>query len=305
MATASTTRRGDSGTNRRSPVARSSRIHGAGGTLVVQCAAARAAIGSSPGATSAAGSSDPAGTGSSIVRQTTTVEPPDRPDEPRQRWRLVVRRDAGAPELNQRDLAAAWIDGLQAAALPVAHADPARTRPRISFGAPLPISMPAEAELVDVVLTESLPAWQVRAAIQANLPAGWALVDLHDVWLAGPALAGQVAAADYRIDLGGTGAAEVGSIRDACAALLAAGTLPRERRKGETIISYDLRPLLVDVTVSSAGPPPVVIARTRFHPVLGTGRPEEVISALADAVGAPIEAASIVRERVVLADELD
>ena len=46
-------------------------------------------------------------------------------------------------------------------------------------------------------------------------------------------------------------------------------------------------------------------ARTRFHPVLGTGRPEEVVAALGDAVGAPLVVTSIVRERLILAEEQD
>ena len=51
---------------------------------------------------------------------------------------------------------------------------------------------------------------------------------------------------------------------------------PREREKGNTTVRYDLRPLLVDVGMAATGPPPVLRIRTRFDPVLGTGRPEEV-----------------------------
>ena len=46
-------------------------------------------------------------------------------------------------------------------------------------------------------------------------------------------------------------------------------------------------------------------ARTRFDPVLGTGRPEEVVAALGDAVSSPLVVVSLVRERVILGDELD
>ena len=38
-------------------------------------------------------------------------------------------------------------------------------------------------------------------------------------------------------------------------------------------------PLLIDVTIVD-GPPVTVLTRTRFHPELGTGRPEEVVAAL-------------------------
>ena len=68
-------------------------------------------------------------------------------------------------------------------------------------------------------------------------------------------------------------------------------------------MAYDLRPLLIDVSVEPS-PPPIVRTRTRFHPELGTGRPEEVLGALADRFGAPLAARSIVREGLVLAADL-
>ena len=95
-------------------------------------------------------------------------------------------------------------------------------------------------------------------------------------------------------------AAAVGA---ACAQLLAAATIPRDRPKGGATVRYDLRPLLADIVVVESGPPVVVRARTRFHPELGTGWPDEVVAALAEVAGEPLEAASIVRERLVLADE--
>jgi hypothetical protein len=44
--------------------------------------------------------------------------------------------------------------------------------------------------------------------------------------------------------------------------------------------------------------------RTRFHPELGTGRPEEVVAALGDRVGEVLQASSIVRDRLVLVEDL-
>jgi hypothetical protein len=71
------------------------------------------------------------------------------------------------------------------------------------------------------------------------------------------------------------------------------------------MVRYDLRPLLVDVGVAAAGPPVVLRARTRFRPELGSGRPEEVVAALATSVGVALEIASIERERLVVADDLE
>jgi radical SAM-linked protein len=235
-------------------------------------------------------------------------DPPVQPDlppapiaEPRQRWRLVVARSVDTPQAGQREVADRWTDALEAAGLPLVGADGSRSRPRMSFGAPLPLGMVAERELIDVVLVERWPTWRVRDALVPHLPEGWRLVDLYDVWLAGPPLAGQVAAADYRIEL--EGPLDVEALRRAATAVLDADRLPRDRQKGGRTVAYDLRPLLIDLSVEP-GPPPIVRTRTRFHPELGTGRPEEVLAALADRVGAPLAARSIIRERLVLAADL-
>ena len=229
---------------------------------------------------------------------------PGIPREPRQRWRLVLARPASAPGQTQRELSDAWESAIRGSGLPLAWSEGATPRPRISIGAPLPVGMAADGELLDIVLTERLPIHQVRDALSQVIPEGWRLVDLHDVWLAGPALAGRVAAADYRITLVDGVAAAV-DIDRACAALLAADHLPRERAKGGGTVTYDLRPLVIDVSVAAPGPPLVIATRTRFHPELGTGRPEEVIGAIADLVGAPLAIEAIVRERLILAEDLE
>ncbi len=228
-------------------------------------------------------------------------ERPANTPEPRQRWRLVVARSAAAPEQPQREVTDGWVAALADAGLPVAWTESARSRPRIAFGAPLPIGMAADAELIDVVLTERWPAWRLREALTEHVPAGWRLVDVQDVWLAGPPLAGRVAAADYRVVLAGS--VPVERLRSAAAELLAAPNLPRSRARGDESVEYDLRPLLIDVTIED-GPPITVVTRTQFHPELGTGRPEEVVAALSDLIGQSLEASSIVRDRQVLVEDL-
>jgi hypothetical protein len=83
-----------------------------------------------------------------------------------------------------------------------------------------------------------------------------------------------------------------------------AHALPRERAKGGGVVVYDLRPLLLDLCVATAGPPVVLRARTRIHASLGSGRPEEVVAALGQTLGIPIVARSVVRERVLLGEEI-
>ena len=222
------------------------------------------------------------------------------PAEPRQRWRFVVARAAGPPEQPQREVAEAWASAIEAAALPVAWTEGARSRPRIAFGAPLPVGMAANAELIDVVVTERWPAWRVREALADRLPAGWRLVDLHDVWLAGPPLAGRVAAADYRVLLAGD--VPVERLRTAAREIIASHQLMRRRARGDDSVEYDLRALLIDVGVED-GVPVTITARTRIHPEVGTGRPEEVVAALGERCELTLEIRSITRERLILLED--
>jgi len=218
-----------------------------------------------------------------------------------------VARDGGgvAAADPQRDVADAWLATLESAGLPLARSEGARARARVSFGAPLPVGMAANGDLIDVVLTERWPAWRVREALDGRLPPGWRLVELNDVWLAGPPLAGRVAAADYRVTLAASPPIDSEALRNAARDLIEANRIPRQRAKGTGTVEYDLRPLLVDVAVADDGPPVVIGTRTRFHPERGTGRPEEVVAALSDRLGASLEIGSIVRERLVLAEDLD
>ena len=175
--------------------------------------------------------------------------------------------------------------------------------------------MLAEHELADLYLAERLTAPDLRARLAACLPPGYVVTDLHDVWVGAQALAPQLVAADYRANVAGVGAADLGA---AVARLLAAGTLARERRRDKGAVRYDLRPLVMELrctdpgaapsTAPSAAPsaepgaapaPPVgsghdvtnaghdatLWMRLRHSQDAGTGRMEEVVAALAEDVG--------------------
>jgi hypothetical protein len=231
------------------------------------------------------------------------------PLEARQRWRLTFSRVPAAEGETPtgRDYIGLWEAALADCGLPVAVTDAGRFR--FALAAPLPARTSGRAELADLWLTERAPAWQVREGLDRVLATGHALVAVEDMWLGAPALAGRVAAADYRVSL--RGALDEGAIAAAADRLLAADRLDRERAKGGGVKSYDLRPLLmsiataVEVEPGAAEETVVVWIRTRIHPELGSGRPEEVVAALAEALGAPLEATETIRERLVLSDDLE
>ncbi|HEV2005551.1 MAG TPA: TIGR03936 family radical SAM-associated protein [Candidatus Limnocylindrales bacterium] len=189
---------------------------------------------------------------------------------------------------------------LDAAGIVVARSG---NRARLALAAPLPLGMSGDRELADVFVTARQPIALIRRAIDGALPAGHRLVDLHDAWLGEPALAAQLEAADYRIEIepvdGGAAA-----LAHTCRSLIEAESLPRTRTKGSRDVTYDLRPLLANVTAIDAGSTTVLEIRTRFSPERGAGRPDEVLAAISEAADLRLTAREMKRTRLWLASEL-
>lgn len=214
-----------------------------------------------------------------------------------QRWRLVLRR--AASDATQRDHELAWEAALEASGLPCVRSTSGRRAARIVFAAPLPVRVAGEGELAEILLTDRRRSAEVREAVRAVLPSGTTLVDLHDVWLGAPGLPSLVVAAEYRIALASGPGSDAEAVRTAVAALVASSALPRVR--GER--SYDLRPLIATLRFEGGR----LTCRLRHDPTAGAGRPDEVIAAIGDRLGAPLPVASVVRERLILLgdDEAD
>jgi hypothetical protein len=224
--------------------------------------------------------------------------------EPRPRGRLTFAREAVPGAAVGRSGLDAWQEALAGSGLPLAGLEVNGGRARIAFAAPLPAGAAGEAELADQWLLERLPPWPLREGLADRLPPGHRWVALEDVWLGAPALAGRIVAADWRIAVEGIAAEDGARLADAARELLAARVLPRVRRKGATEKRYDLRPLLAELAVVvDASGPLVVRVRTRVNPELGSGRPGEVVAALADAVGCDLEVGAITRERLLLSED--
>jgi hypothetical protein len=184
-------------------------------------------------------------------------------------------------------------------------------RGRVTPAAQLPLGVAGEREVVDIVLLAKLRLAEVRDAVEALLPPPMALIDLHDVWLGAPAAPAAVVAADYRIEIGGV---DVAWLTAAAAALVAAPTLPRQRRREKSPGDYDLRPLILDlaaaVPAAGAVPGSTAVLRVRLrHSTDAVGRTDEVVAALREAPAPPLPAAlevlAVVRERLVMGDDVE
>ncbi|HSW42489.1 MAG TPA: TIGR03936 family radical SAM-associated protein [Patescibacteria group bacterium] len=236
---------------------------------------------------------------------------PAPPAPARQRWRLFVALPASAgldatadPGETPGRPALGWPALLAASGLPLAGEEGGRGR--VAAAAALPVGVAGEREVVDVYLSERLPARVVRAAVVAALPAGRALVDLHDVWLGAPSAPSAVVAADYRVLLEGP---PRWAIEGAVLALLGATALPRERRREKRTTVYDLRPLILRLEVRTSDGTGVMLAMRLRHASDAVGRPDEVVAALGEPPAPPLPVApatrSVVRERILMVGDPD
>jgi radical SAM-linked protein len=241
--------------------------------------------------------------------------------ESRQRWRLVFARDEEARFLSHLDAVKLWERAFRRGRIPVATSEGFSPRPRVVFAAPLQLGMLAEHELADLFLAERLTLPDLRARLTAGMPRGYRVVDLRDEWVGAPALAPQLVAADYRMVLLGV---ERAAADAAIRALLTAEKLPREKRREDKVVAYDLRPLVLGLRSRELGdgapdaePALSTVGlwmRLRHAQDGGSGRAEEVVAALADALPGhsaagssfppTIEFVQPVRERLWLAGEL-
>jgi radical SAM-linked protein len=170
--------------------------------------------------------------------------------ESKQRWRLVFARDDEARYLSHLDAVHLWERAFRRGEVPVATSEGFSPRQRLVFAAPLPLGMLAEHELADLFLAEKLTRHDLRLRLADGMPRGYRLIDLHDEWVGGPAVATRLVAADYRITLVG---ATPNRLDEAVRRLLAAGSLRRERHREKKVTAYDLRPLLIHMEARPAG----------------------------------------------------
>ncbi len=191
------------------------------------------------------------------------------------RYRIAYTRDRTVRFVGHLDLAKTWERILRRADLPVAHSQGFHPLPKITFASALPVGCTSEAELMDVVLTELLDPAFILQQLTPTLPAGIAIASVAEVSLNAPALQADLRWAEYCVTVESGESRE--QVETKVQAFLASPSVMRERRGKR----YDLRPLVLTLQVegmtqSSAQ----IVMRLKADAQAGTGRPDEVLSAL-------------------------
>ena len=151
---------------------------------------------------------------------------------------------------SHRDIARVWERALRRAELPVASSQGFTPRPRISFGLALPTGAESIAEYVDVDLAEDLTDEEVAglpAALTPLLPDGFDVLVAAERPPSGGSLQEVVTSCTWEL---WAPTLDVRHHRDACL-LLDAVSLPLDRERKGKRSADDVRPLILDLRVSS------------------------------------------------------
>ena len=210
-----------------------------------------------------------------------------------QRLRLIFSKSGAARFIGHLDLARSLERALNRAQIPLAYTQGFNPRPRMQMAAALPLGFTSECEIADIWLLERINVAEAKDKIMSRMAPGITVHSVGEIDLSEPALQTLTTEATYVVCF--PDGVDTRALQERIETLLAAESIERERR-GKV---YDLRPLILDLTVTSgANQVSELILNLTLLPGK-SGRPDEVLIAL----GLDPLDYRIHRTQIVLADE--
>ena len=171
-----------------------------------------------------------------------------------------------------------WERALRRAHIPLAYSEGFSPHPRISLAAPLSVGVTGEAELMDVFLTKQVSPHWFTAAVGQQLPHGIGILEVYPMAPGMPSLQSQIRYAQYEVEVGtGQGSEDIES---SISSMLSVEHLPWHHERDTGRRSYDLRTLIDDLWLVGRRPSYCTIGMRLRCDNSGSGRPEQVASAL-------------------------
>jgi len=195
-----------------------------------------------------------------------------------QRLRIRLSRGQEIKFISHLDMMRLWERALRRAEIPLAYSEGFSPHPRISLAVPLPVGVTSEAELMDVSVAKWVSPHWFTSAVSQQLPRGIEILGVYQIALGMPSLQSQVRYAEYRAEVETEKGPE--AIESAISALLSVEHLPWHHQRDTGRRSYDLRALIDDLWLVDWRHPHCTIGMRLRCDSGGSGRPEQVASAL-------------------------
>ncbi len=195
-----------------------------------------------------------------------------------QRLRIRFSRGQEIKFISHLDIMRLWERALRRAEVSLAYSEGFSPHPRLSLAAPLAVGVTSEAELMDVFVTKRVsPHWFTSTASQ-QLPPSIEILGVYQIALTMPSLQSQVRYAEYRVEMETEKGAK--DIESAVSSLLSMEHLPWHHQRDTGQRSYDLRALIDNLWLIDWNRPYCTIGMRLRCDSGGSGRPEQVASAL-------------------------
>lgn len=196
-----------------------------------------------------------------------------------QRLRFTFSTSDSLKYVGHLDLVRTWERALRRAGLPLAYSEGFNPQARLQFASALPVGATGRQELADVILTEPMDPDDFVRRVRPQLPTGLSILAAVEVPLKSKALQALLRASEWQADV------QVDQpsvdLAERVADLLSQPQLPRTRQRPGEMITYDLRPLILEMHCTGQALP----GWQRLHMTLrsepsATGRPHDVLAAL-------------------------
>lgn len=194
-----------------------------------------------------------------------------------QRLRVTFSRGQEVKYITHLDLMRFWERALRRAGLALAYSEGFSPHPQISLAAPLPVGVTSSGELMDIYLTEQVSLRHFLCVIGHELPRGLSVTGVQEVDMTLPSIQSQMRAAEYRVAM--PLEADVSELAERVAELLARPSVPWQHQREKDVRSYDLRPLILDLSAEQESEGATLRMRL-LADNSAAGRPDQVLLAL-------------------------
>lgn len=171
---------------------------------------------------------------------------------------------------SHRDFSRAFERALRRAGVPMAYSSGFNPHPRVSFANASPTGAATEAEYLEIGLSQVVDPDAVRAALDAALPDGLAVVEVIEAPPGG--IADRLTASHWKIQVTGVSRDD---LERAVAALLASELVEVERVTKSGLRTFDARAAVISLTVVDEG-----TLELLSHHGTPLVRPDDVLRAL-------------------------
>jgi radical SAM-linked protein len=199
---------------------------------------------------------------------------------------------------------------LRRSGLPVSFTGGFHPLPRVQFALALPLGAEADGEWMDLEYTQPIDPTEALQRLQAQLPAGFALLQVEAVEVSAPSLSQELMAAHWQLQLRPTGTGTDGTVPPLAAWQAAAAELLNSSswiwhdtdKKGRPR-QRDCRPFLQSLAVEGVEQMPALV-ELRYEALVDPAgrslRPEQLQHWFAQQLDAGLEMVSLRRESLQL-----